>query len=70
MLFKQKMQEVRCGLVRLKIADAFPKGRESQHGCWLRARFAGTLPRARPGSLEELAEGIAKQQFSCREPGL
>jgi len=53
LLFKQKTQMVRCGLVRLKIADVFPSGRESQHGCWLRARFARTLPRARPGSLEE-----------------
>ena len=49
----KKTQVVRCGLVRLKIADVFPQGRESQHGCWLRARFTGMFPRARPGSLEE-----------------
>ncbi|WP_418457854.1 hypothetical protein ACNSOB_23660 [Citrobacter braakii] len=49
----KKTQVVRCGLVRLKIADVFPEGRENPQGCGFRARFAGTLPRARPGSLEE-----------------
>ena len=34
----------------VKIAEAFPEGRGSPHGCGLRARFTGMLPRARPGS--------------------
>ncbi|EGT0675889.1 hypothetical protein JAF86_001639 [Citrobacter braakii] len=49
----KKTQGVRCGLVRLKIDDVFPEGRENPQGCGFRARFAGTLPRARPVSLKE-----------------
>ncbi|GJK87908.1 hypothetical protein TUM17567_42030 [Citrobacter amalonaticus] len=44
---------VRCGWVRLKIADVFPEGRENPQGCGFRAREAGMLSRAQPGSLEE-----------------
>jgi len=38
---------------RLKIAEAFPVGRGEAQGCAERARFAGTLHRARPESRKE-----------------
>jgi len=38
------------GVGGVKIAEAFPEGRGSPHGCGLRARLTRTLPRARPGS--------------------
>ncbi|QED63749.1 hypothetical protein FTV95_01730 [Escherichia coli] len=41
----------------VKIAEAFPEGRGSPHGCGLRARFTGMLPRARPGSRKGISRG-------------
>ncbi len=37
-----------AGAGGLKIAETFPEGRGSPHGCGLRAVFAGTLPRPDP----------------------
>ncbi len=56
--------------VRLKIAEAFPVGRGSPHGCGLRARLAGTLHRARPEAGRDKPKAPRSGDFPAGSPGV
>ena len=56
--------------VRLKIAEAFPYGRGSPHGCGLRARLAGTLHRARPEAGRDKPKAPRSGDFPAGSPGV
>ena len=60
----------KCAGVRLKIAEAFPVGRGSPHGCGLRARFAGTLHRARPEAGRDKPKAPRSGDFPAGSPGV
>ena len=60
----------KCAGVRLKIAEAFPAGRGSPHGCGLRARLAGTLHRARPEAGRDKPKAPRSGDFLAGSPGV
>ncbi|QOY16014.1 hypothetical protein F3K31_19520 [Escherichia coli] len=53
----------------VKIAEAFPEGRGSPHGCGLRARFTGMLPRARPVAVRDKPRAPRSGDFVRQSPG-
>ncbi len=57
-----------AGAGGLKIAETFPEGRGSPHGCGLRAVFCRTLPRP-TRSLQDKSKVPRSGDFAGRSPG-
>ena len=54
----------------LKIAETFPEGRGSPHGCGLRAVFCTDAASARPEACRDKSKGPRSGDFAGRSPGV
>ncbi|PZZ92846.1 hypothetical protein D4N21_17075 [Klebsiella variicola] len=54
----------------LKIAETFPEGRGSPHGCGLRAVFCRDAASARPAACREKSKAPRSGDFAGRSPGV
>ncbi len=59
-----------AGADGLKIAETFPEGRGSPHGCGLRAVFCMDAASARPGACRDKSKGPRSGDFAGRSPGV
>ncbi|TYF88887.1 hypothetical protein DJ520_21495 [Klebsiella quasipneumoniae] len=59
-----------AGADGLKIAETFPEGRGSPHGCGLRAVFCMDAASARPEACREKSKGPRSGDFAGRSPGV
>ena len=59
-----------AGADGLKIAETFPEGRGSPHGCGLRAVFCTDAASARPGACRDKSKGPRSGDFAGRSPGV
>ena len=59
-----------AGAGGLKIAETFPEGRGSPHGCGLRAVFCTDAASARPEACREKSKGPRSGDFAGRSPGV
>ena len=58
-----------AGADGLKIAETFPEGRGSPHGCGLRAVFCMDAASARPEACRDKSKGPRSGDFAGRSPG-
>ena len=58
-----------AGADGLKIAETFPEGRGSPHGCGLRAVFCTDAASARPEACRDKSKGPRSGDFAGRSPG-
>ncbi len=58
-----------AGAGGLKIAETFPEGRGSPHGCGLRAVFCTDAASARPEACRDKSKGPRSGDFAGRSPG-
>ncbi|KUR28513.1 hypothetical protein AWI37_12500 [Klebsiella aerogenes] len=58
-----------AGVGGLKIAEAFPKGRDSPHGCGLRAVFCTDAASARPEACRDKSKEPRSGDFGGQSPG-
>ncbi|PCR12358.1 hypothetical protein CQA67_23215, partial [Klebsiella pneumoniae] len=58
-----------AGAGGLKIAETFPEGRGSPHGCGLRAVFCRDAASARPEACRDKSKGPRSGDFCWPEPG-
>ncbi|PLC36507.1 hypothetical protein C0Q87_17425 [Klebsiella aerogenes] len=54
----------------LKIAETFPEGRGSPHGCGLRAVFCTDAASARPGACRDKSKVPRSGDFGGQSPGV
>ena len=59
-----------AGADGLKIAETFPEGRGSPHGCGLRAVFCTDAASARPEAFRDKSKGPRSGDFAGRSPGV
>ncbi len=59
-----------AGADGLKIAETFPEGRGSPHGCGLRAVFCTDAASARPEACRDKSKGPRSGDFAGRSPGI
>ena len=59
-----------AGVDGLKIAETFPEGRGSPHGCGLRAVFCMDATSARPEACRDKSKGPRSGDFAGRSPGV
>ncbi|RXY76843.1 hypothetical protein DD570_12010, partial [Klebsiella pneumoniae] len=59
-----------AGVDGLKIAETFPEGRGSPHGCGLRAVFCMDATSARPEACRDKSKGTRSGDFAGRSPGV
>ncbi|VFT24200.1 Uncharacterised protein [Klebsiella pneumoniae] len=59
-----------AGAGGLKIAETFPEGRGSPHGCGLRAVFCRDAASARPAACRDKSKGPRSGDFAGRSPGV
>ncbi len=59
-----------AGAGGLKIAETFPEGRGSPHGCGLRAVFCTGAASARPEACRDKSKGPRSGDFAGRSPGV
>ncbi len=59
-----------AGAGGLKIAETFPAGRGSPHGCGLRAVFCTDAASARPEACRDKSKGPRSGDFAGRSPGV
>ena len=59
-----------AGAGGLKIAETFPEGRGSPHGCGLRAVFCRDAASARPAACRDKSKGPRSGNFAGRSPGV
>ncbi len=59
-----------AGADGLKIAETFPEGRGSPHGCGLRAVFCTDAASARPEACRDKSKGPRSGDFAGRSPGV
>ena len=59
-----------AGADGLKIAETFPAGRGSPHGCGLRAVFCRDAASARPAACRDKSKGPRSGDFAGRSPGV
>ncbi len=59
-----------AGAGGLKIAETFPEGRGSPHGCGLRAMFCMDAASARPAACRDKSKGPRSGDFAGRSPGV
>ncbi|ASG61506.1 hypothetical protein D0S46_11315 [Klebsiella pneumoniae subsp. pneumoniae] len=59
-----------AGAGGLKIAETFPEGRGSPHGCGLRAVFCTDAASARPEACGDKSKGPRSGDFAGRSPGV
>ena len=59
-----------AGAGGLKIAETFPEGRGSPHGCGLRAVFCPDAASARPEACRDKSKGPRSGDFAGRSPGV
>ena len=59
-----------AGAGGLKIAETFPEGRGSPHGCGLRAVFCMDATSARPEACRDKSKGPRSGDFAGRSPGV
>ncbi|PPK21523.1 hypothetical protein CSC88_23995, partial [Klebsiella pneumoniae] len=59
-----------AGADGLKIAETFPAGRGSPHGCGLRAVFCRDAASARPEACRDKSKGPCSGDFAGRSPGV
>ncbi|PII45415.1 hypothetical protein BKN43_09290 [Klebsiella quasipneumoniae] len=59
-----------AGVGGLKIAETFPEGRGSPHGCGLRAVFCTDAASARPEACRDKSKGPRSGDFAGRSPGV
>ena len=59
-----------AGVDGLKIAETFPEGRGSPHGCGLRAVFCTDAASARPEACRDKSKGPRSGDFAGRSPGV
>ncbi|TXU57899.1 hypothetical protein D4N10_27085 [Klebsiella pneumoniae] len=59
-----------AGADGLKIAETFPDGRGSPHGCGLRAVFCTDAASARPEACRDKSKGPRSGDFAGRSPGV
>ncbi len=59
-----------AGAGGLKIAETFPEGRGSPHGCGLRAVFCMDAASARPEACRDKSKGPRSGDFAGRSPGV
>ena len=59
-----------AGADGLKIAETFPEGRGSPHGCGLRAVFCMDAASARPEACRDKSKGPRSGDFAGRSPGV
>ena len=59
-----------AGADGLKIAETFPEGRGSPHGCGLRAVFCMDATSARPEACRDKSKGPRSGDFAGRSPGV
>ena len=59
-----------AGVDGLKIAETFPEGRGSPHGCGLRAVFCRDAASARPEACRDKSKGPRSGDFAGRSPGV
>ena len=59
-----------AGADGLKIAETFPAGRGSPHGCGLRAVFCRDAASARPEACRDKSKGPRSGDFAGRSPGV
>ncbi|AWL55292.1 hypothetical protein DKC09_08835 [Klebsiella quasipneumoniae] len=59
-----------AGADGLKIAETFPEGRGSPHGCGLRAVFCTDAASARPEACREKSKAPRSGDFAGRSPGV
>ena len=59
-----------AGADGLKIAETFPAGRGSPHGCGLRAVFCTDAASARPEACRDKSKGPRSGDFAGRSPGV
>ena len=59
-----------AGAGGLNIAETFPKGRGSPHGCGLRAVFCRDAASARPAACRDKSKGPRSGDFAGRSPGV
>ncbi len=59
-----------AGAGGLKIAETFPEGRGSPHGCGLRAVFCTDAASARPEACRYKSKGPRSGDFAGRSPGV
>ncbi len=59
-----------AGADGLKIAETFPEGRGSPHGCGLRAVFCRDAASARPEACRDKSKGPRSGDFAGRSPGV
>ncbi len=59
-----------AGAGGLKIAETFPEGRGSPHGCGLRAVFCTDAASARPEACRDKSKGPRSGDFAGRSPGV
>ena len=59
-----------AGADGLKIAETFPAGRGSPHGCGLRAVFCRDTASARPEACRDKSKGPRSGDFAGRSPGV
>ena len=59
-----------AGAGGLKIAETFPEGRGSPHGCGLRAVFCRDAASARPEACRDKSKGPRSGDFAGRSPGV
>ncbi|PJR47792.1 hypothetical protein CWM58_26780, partial [Klebsiella sp. H-Nf2] len=58
-----------AGVGGLKIAETFPEGRGSPHGCGLRAVFCTDAASARPEACRDKSKAPRSGDFAGRSPG-
>ncbi len=59
-----------AGAGGLNIAETFPEGRGSPHGCGLRAVFCRDAASARPEACRDKSKGPRSGDFAGRSPGV
>ncbi|VVJ82418.1 Uncharacterised protein [Klebsiella pneumoniae] len=59
-----------AGAGGLNIAETFPEGRGSPHGCGLRAVFCRDAASARPAACRDKSKGPRSGDFAGRSPGV
>ncbi len=59
-----------AGTDGLKIAETFPEGRGSPHGCGLRAVLCRDAASARPAACRDKSKGPRSGDFAGRSPGV
>ncbi|ART07406.1 hypothetical protein B8O08_22150 [Klebsiella variicola] len=59
-----------AGVGGLKIAETFPEGRGSPHGCGLRAVFCTDAASARPEACRDKSKAPRSGDFAGRSPGV